>query len=180
MNRFYLSAPNVETAEAVTNDFLNKMSLSEKKIQIIAENVKAIKQKGLPAASIFTRKNTLYMFERVTLVSLLAGTLISLLMIMVGPGGKPFVTEMFMQLVAVIALTGSVLGIVIGSLQDNHHLKDYRSNLDRSEIIIELKLTEEQSEKVKTLLKDHSQVSILREDLDVCNRTISERVVKLA
>lgn len=180
MNRFYLSAPTVETAEAVTNDFFKKMSLPEKRIQIVAEDLQAIKQKGLPAASIFSRKNILYMFERATLVSLLAGTLLSLLMIMIGPGGKPFGTEMFMQLVAVIALTGGVLGIVVGSLQDNHHLKDYRSNLDRSEIIIELKLTEEQSEKLKKLLASHPQVSILREDLDVCNRTISERVVKLA
>jgi len=180
MNRLYLSTQNVEAAEAITNDLLSKLSLPRERIQIIAENLQALKDKQLPVASIFTRTNILYLFERCSLVALLTGTLFSLLMIMVGPGGKPFITEMFFQLAFSIAAAGATIGIVAGFFMDNYHLKDYRSRLDRNECIIELKLSAEESDSVKNLIKQHTRVETLREDLDVCNRTISERIVKTA
>ena len=180
MNRLYLSTQNVEAAEAITNDLLSKLLLPRERIQIIAENLQALKDKQLPVASIFTRTNILYLFERCSLVALLTGTLFSLLMIMVGPGGKPFNTEMFFQLAFSIAASGATIGIVVGYFMDNYHLKDYRSRLDRNECIIELKLSAEESDSVKNLVKHHSRVETLREDLDVCNRTISERIVKTA
>ena len=180
MNRLYLSASNVEAAESITNDLINKLSLPRDRIQIVAEDLQALNAKQLPVASIFTRTNILYLFERCSLVALLTGTLFSLLMIMVGPGGKPFNTEMFFQLVAVISVVGGTIGIVAGFFMDNYHLKDYRSRLDRNECIIELKLSTEESNSVKNLLKQHARIEVLREDMDVCNRTISERIVKTA
>jgi len=180
MNRLYLSASNVEAAAALTNDLLSKLSLPQERIQIVAEDLQALKDKQLPVASIFTRTNMLYLFERCSLIALLAGTLFSLLMIMVGPGGKPFVTEMFFQLAFSIAAAGAIIGIVAGFFMDNYHLKDYRDRLDRNECIIELKLSAEESGSVKDLVKQHAKVETLREDLDVCNRTISERIVKTA
>ena len=180
MNRLYLSTQNVGAAEVFTNDLLSKLSLPRERIQIIAENLQVLKDKQLPVASIFTRTNILYLFERCSLVGLLTGTLFSLLMIMVGPGGKPFITEMFLQLAFSIAAAGATIGIVAGFFMDNYHLKDYRDRLDRNECIIELKLSAEESDSVKELIKQHSKVETLREDLDVCNRTISERIVKTA
>ena len=180
MNRLYLSTSNVEAAQGFTNDLLKKLSLPQERIQIVAEDLQALKDKQLPVASIFTRTNILYLFERCSLVALLTGTLFSLLMIMVQPGGKPFTTEMFFQLAFGIAVSGAAIGIVAGFFMDNYHLKDYRSRLDKNECIIELKLSSEESDLVKDLIKQHAGVETLREDLDVCNRTISERIVKTA
>ncbi|HEY9136611.1 MAG TPA: hypothetical protein VIM85_12600 [Pseudomonadales bacterium] len=178
MNRLYLAASNAELAKAVTEELL-RLPIPKKRIQIVAEDLQLLREKQLPVASLFNRTNIPQAFERYTLLGLLLGTLLSLLLIMIAPGGKPFSSLMFAEVVLVMALAGAAAGFLIGAFQDNHHIKEYRSRLDRSECIIELKLDAKESSLVKNRLRqNHLKVDILREDLDVCHRTISERTVK--
>lgn len=180
MNRLYLATLNVELAKAVTDELL-QLPIAEKKIQIVAEDLQPLREKQLPVANLFNRTNIPRVLESSTLIGLLLGTLLSLLLIMIAPGGQPFSSVMFGEVVLVCALIGAVAGFLIGAFQDNHHIKEYRSRLDKLECIIELKLDAEESSLVKNMLRqNHPEVDMLREDLDVCHRTISERAVKAA
>lgn len=178
MNRLYLSALNVETVKAVTDDVL-KLSIERKNIQIVAEDLQQLKEKQLPTVNLFNRTNIPRAFESGALLGLLAGTLLALLLIMIAPGGEQLSTLLFLQVVFAVAFMAALSGFVIGWFQDNHHLKEYRNRLDRGECIIELKVDAATSRRVKNLLlQQYPEVEVLREDLDVCYRTISERAVK--